>query len=99
LLKNINPGKPFSVISHSFGSATFITFVYRDNGIGIDLDKYGKKLFKPFERAGTEDKYEGTGVGLYLVKRIVTSLQGEITVNSHLGKGSEFIMKFKRPQS
>ncbi len=76
--------------------AEFVTFIYRDNGIGIDLDKYGKKLFKPFERAGTEGKYEGTGVGLYLVKRIVTSLNGEISVKSTLGKGSEFTLKFKR---
>lgn len=93
-----NKNKPQAKIRF-LQDSKFITFIYSDNGIGIDLEKYGKKLFKPFERAGTEGKYEGTGVGLYLVKRIVTSLQGEITVNSELGAGSEFIVKFKRPQS
>ncbi len=70
-------------------------FSFRDNGIGIDLEKYGDVLFKPFQRAGASDKYEGTGIGLYLVKRIVTNLGGTIEVKSVLGQGTEFIICFK----
>ena len=71
-----------------------VVFSYRDNGVGIDLAKYGADLFKPFQRAGADEKYEGTGVGLYLVKRIVTSLGGTIQVQSELNKGTEFIITF-----
>ena len=72
-----------------------VQFSYRDNGKGIDLEKYGADLFKPFQRAGADEKYEGTGVGLYLVKRIVTNLGGTIEVQSELGKGTELIICFK----
>ena len=67
---------------------------YRDNGIGIDLKKYGNELFKPFIRAGYYENQEGSGVGLYLIKRIVTSYGGSISVESELGKGSLFRIIF-----
>lgn len=67
---------------------------YRDNGIGIDLKKYGNELFKPFIRAGYHENQEGSGVGLYLIKRIVTSYGGSISVESELGKGSLFRIIF-----
>ncbi len=67
---------------------------YRDNGIGIDLKKYGNELFKPFIRAGFHEKQEGSGVGLYLIKRIVTSYGGGISVESELGKGTLFKITF-----
>jgi signal transduction histidine kinase len=67
---------------------------YRDNGIGIDLNKYGSELFKPFIRAGYHEKQEGSGVGLYLIKRIVTSYGGSISVESELGKGTLFKITF-----
>lgn len=69
-------------------------FSYRDNGKGIDLVKYGANLFKPFQRAGADEKYEGSGVGLYLVKRIVTNLGGTIKVKSEINGGTEFIISF-----
>lgn len=67
---------------------------YRDNGIGIDLKKYGGELFKPFIRAGHHENQEGSGVGLYLIKRIVTSYGGSISVESELGKGTLFRIIF-----
>lgn len=67
---------------------------YRDNGIGIDLKKYGNELFKPFIRAGYHEKQEGSGVGLYLIKRIVTSYGGSISVESELGTGTLFRIIF-----
>ncbi len=61
----------------------------RDNGIGIDLDVYGNKLFSPFQRIYT-GKAKGTGIGLYLIKDIIEKNGGYITVESTPGKGTTF---------
>ncbi|MFX0020967.1 MAG: sensor histidine kinase [Candidatus Hermodarchaeota archaeon] len=62
-----------------------------DTGIGIS--KTGiNQLFKPFQQVDTsiEKSMEGTGLGLYLSKKLVNLLGGEIFVQSELGKGSDF---------
>ncbi len=63
----------------------------RDTGIGIKKEHMGM-LFKPFSQPPTEGrpKQEGTGLGLYLSKKIVDILGGEIKAESEFGKGSVF---------
>jgi PAS domain S-box-containing protein len=61
----------------------------KDNGTGI-AEEYQDKIFNMFYRA-TERK-SGTGLGLYIVKEVVDRLQGEVRVESSLGKGSTFHM-------
>jgi PAS domain S-box-containing protein len=63
----------------------------RDTGIGIRRQDLGR-LFKSFSQVTTPEvpKHEGTGLGLYLSKRLVTLLGGEIGVESEQGEGSEF---------
>lgn len=63
-----------------------------DNGTGIEKDKLDK-IFDMFYRAS--EKSGGSGIGLYIVKEIVTKLGGEIQVDSILGKGSTFTLVFK----
>ena len=62
-----------------------------DEGIGIAKDKQ-EKIFKAFEQAeeNTTQEYGGTGLGLSICSQYVHELQGELKVESHLGKGSKF---------
>jgi len=62
----------------------------RDNGLGIDLDKHGKDLFKLYKTFhGNKD---ALGLGLFLTRNEVQAMGGDITVESKLGKGSKFIV-------
>lgn len=63
----------------------------QDNGIGFDQAD-ADKIFKTFSRLHTKDKYEGTGLGLALCKKIVELHNGAITARSREGEGAGFIV-------
>lgn len=64
-----------------------------DNGIGIK-EEYFSKIFEPFKRLHSSDKYSGSGIGLATVKRIVENHNGFIWVESEVQKGTTFKISF-----
>jgi len=64
-------------------------FAIKDNGIGMD-PKHLKRIFTIFQRLHKREEYEGTGIGLSIVQKIVHQFGGEIWAESLPGKGSTF---------
>ncbi|MBX2966231.1 MAG: hypothetical protein KF845_08815 [Cyclobacteriaceae bacterium] len=70
-----------------------IRFTFADNGLGMNLDQFGKDLFGMYKRFHTHT--DGKGLGLYLVKSQVETLNGTISVKSELNGGTTFTIFFK----
>ena len=69
-----------------------VILTFKDNGLGIDLNRRGKQVFGLYKRFHSHA--EGKGVGLYMVKTQVETLGGKISIQSEVNKGTEFTIEF-----
>lgn len=85
--KYSRPDEPPVVKISTMMEGNNILISISDNGLGISPENHSK-IFQMFKRL--HDHVEGTGIGLYIVKRIIENAGGKIEVSSEVGKGSTF---------
>ena len=89
---NASPIKRISLGWEQRAQGGYLLWV-RDNGIGI-APRYQEQIFGLFERLHRQQDYDGTGIGLALVRKAVRMLGGNITVESKVGEGSTFLIEY-----
>ena len=67
----------------------------RDNGIGLDT-RFADKIFAPFQRLHSREDYQGTGIGLAIVRQAVERMDGQVWVDSKPGEGATFSFTLPR---
>lgn len=72
-----------------------IVYFIKDNGIGFDM-KYADKLFKIFQRLHSQEKFEGTGIGLSFVHRIIKKHHGKLWAKSEEEQGASFFFEMNK---
>lgn len=93
-LKYRSPDRKPHVIVKTFTKDSFVHLIIQDNGLGIDLTKHANKIFgmhQVFHRHP-----DAKGIGLFITKAQIESLQGKITVKSEVNSGSIFTVSFNR---
>jgi len=67
----------------------FVEFCVRDNGVGFDM-AHAAQLFKPFQRLHGRNEFEGNGIGLATVHRVLQRQGGTIRAEASVGNGAVF---------
>ncbi|MEZ0371262.1 MAG: ATP-binding protein [Candidatus Sericytochromatia bacterium] len=91
-LKYRDPERPLRLCLRSRSEAERTILEVEDNGIGIDLEKYGQRIFKLHEVFTSQA--DSHGVGLYLTHNQIESLGGSIGITSQPGQGTSFRIRF-----
>ncbi len=82
-----------SVISiESYLTTDKLTIVYKDNGLGIDLNKWAKEVFGLYRKF--HSNADGKGIGLYMIKTHVETMGGKIYLDSEVNKGVTFTIEY-----
>jgi PAS domain S-box-containing protein len=96
-VKFVDPGvKPKVQVRASREADHMIRIWFEDNGIGIPMEVQAR-MFMMFQRLNPPEQYEGTGIGLTIVRKAVERMGGKVGVESEPGKGSRFWIELKEP--
>ncbi len=92
-LKYRSPERPclINVSAKKFGGKCIISV--EDNGLGVDLNKHGDKIFGMYKRFHTH--LDGKGLGLFLTKQQIESMGGTIAIESTPNKGTKFTVRYQ----
>jgi two-component system, OmpR family, phosphate regulon sensor histidine kinase PhoR len=91
-IKYKSPVRPPEILIKTEKDNGFIKISVKDNGLGISEEQMNL-IFVPFTRL--EKDVEGTGIGLYLLKKVIENAGGKILVDSKIGEGSDFVVYLK----
>jgi len=92
-IKFQKPGVSPLIEIRSIRTSNGLQLIFKDNGMGIDLEKHQHNLFGLYKRFHLQ--VEGKGMGLFMLKTQVETLGGKISVSSEVNKGSEFTIEFE----
>lgn len=88
-----SPDRQLEIKIRSYRTENWVVVDFSDNGLGMDLKRYGDRLFGLYQRF--HNNKEGKGLGLYMTRSQVTAMGGKIEVESEPGKGTSFKIYFK----
>jgi signal transduction histidine kinase len=87
--------RPLIQIDSQTGDGDEVIIVVKDNGVGFN-PRYQNKLFGVFQRLHREDEFEGTGIGLAIVRRIIERHGGRVWAEGKLNQGASFFVALRR---
>lgn len=94
--KFVSPGTaPRLEISAELTAHAAVRLWIKDNGIGIAAENHAR-IFRPFERIHPAAEFEGTGIGLSIVRKAIERMGAQVGFESALGEGTRFWMQFKK---
>ncbi|WP_165864993.1 PAS domain-containing sensor histidine kinase [Rufibacter latericius] len=93
-IKFRSPSRPLQVTLKTELTETGLNLYFTDNGQGIDLKRYGHKIFL-YQRF--QAKQDNKGIGLFMIQEQLKAMGGNISVQSEVDQGTTFILHFKAP--
>ncbi len=95
-VKFVKPGTRPKIRIRSEKREGFVRFWFEDNGIGIPREAH-ERVFQMLQRINARDEYEGTGIGLAIVRKAVERMGGRVGLESEVGSGSHFWIELQQP--
>ncbi len=92
-IKYRDANKQSEVVLSTYVQDDFIVLSVKDNGLGLDMNKYGDKMFSLYQTFHNNKK--ARGLGLFITKSQVESIGGKIEFKSQVNIGSQFLVYFK----